>query len=402
MRYAHWLLLPLGMAACGDPGFEDLQGSARLALDQPDFGEPLAGLTDEQRDAFDEGLEEFSQVEGPADGLGPVFNGRSCAECHAQPALGGSSAVLETRFGALSGGRFDALLSLGGSLIQTFGLETVSPTCAVRRISGETVPASATLVAKRRSTALFGLGLVDNVPDATLRALASAQAGDPDGVSGRVHLVLDVATGQMRVGKLGWKAQVATVAQFAADAYLNELGVTSPLFPDELCPQGNCALRLCDLVRDPDDDGEDVNAFASFMSLLAPPPSARPTGQEQAGENSFHQIGCATCHVAELKTGASTVAALNQVTFHPYSDFLLHDMGALGDGIAQGDAAQREMRTSPLWGVSHQPSLLHDGRTTTLEGAILAHDGEAKKARDRFAQLASHQREKIVAFLQTL
>ena len=90
------------------------------------------------------------------------------------------------------------------------------------------------------------------------------------------------------------------------------------------------------------------------------------------------------------------------MTFHPYSDFLLHDMGALGDGIAQGDAAQREMRTSPLWGVSHQPSLLHDGRTTTLEGAILAHDGEAKKARDRFAQLASHQREKIVAFLQTL
>ncbi len=150
-----------------------------------------------------------------------------------------------------------------------------------------------------------------------------------------------------------------------------------------------------------DTDGG-VGKFADFMTFLAPPPAHAFTLVALAGGIEFAALGCATCHVATLTTGPNATVALDRVTFHPYSDFLLHDMGSLGDGIAQGSAGPRVMRTAPLWGVSSQPIYLHDGRAHTLEEAILAHDGEASAARKRYAKLNPLERQALLAFLNSL
>ncbi|HYT31457.1 MAG TPA: di-heme oxidoredictase family protein, partial [Thermoanaerobaculia bacterium] len=142
--------------------------------------------------------------------------------------------------------------------------------------------------------------------------------------------------------------------------------------------------------------------FADFMTLLAPPPRGPITVAAILGEHQFSRIGCASCHTPTLITGPSPVTALHYVAFHPYSDFLLHDMGSLGDGITQNRATGRLMRTAPLWGVRKETSLLHDGRSATLEQAIAAHDGQGKKARDRFLKLSAFERSQLIAFLNSL
>src|SRR5262249_43235527 len=162
--------------------------------------------------------------------------------------------------------------------------------------------------------------------------------------------------------------QQGSLLSFSGDAYLNEMGITTPMFPDENCPQGNCALLAANPApNNPnDEDNDDLEAFTDFMTFLAPPPPVPLSNSARSGANTFTAIGCANCHRPALQTGPSTIAALNHVTFFPYSDFLLHDMGSLGDGIAQGSAGQREMRTAPLWGVRVMTRFLHDGSATTL------------------------------------
>jgi CxxC motif-containing protein (DUF1111 family) len=266
-------------------------------------------------------------------------------------------------------------------------------------------------VARRRATPLFGLGLVNAVPDAALVALASAEARRQPETAGRPNMVLDITTGGPAIGKFGWKSQMPNLLQFSADAYRNEMGITTPLAPDENCPQGDCALLACDPVPGVDDDLEDVDLFTDFMSFLAPPPqqpdggSSRDSSRRRRwspGSRLFDQIGCASCHVRSLNTGESDVAALRFRTFQPYSDFLLHDMGGLGDGIEQGQATGAEMRTAPLWGLRLFTTFLHDGRATTVEDAILAHDGQGRAARNRFAALPADEKEQLLAFLRTL
>ena len=200
-------------------------------------------------------------------------------------------------------------------------------------------------------------------------------------------MVTDVVTGRLAVGKFGWKAQVPTLLNFSGDAYLNEMGITSAAFPTENCPQGDCSLLTCDPVPDPEDDGEDIVLFHDFMRLLGPPPAPQLGRAEKAGSRLFDEIGCASCHVRTLATGPNPVAALRFRTFQPYSDFLLHDMGSLGDGVSQGLARGREMRTAPLWGLRVVTTFLHDGRAPTIADAILAHDGQGRAARNRFASL---------------
>jgi CxxC motif-containing protein (DUF1111 family) len=196
---------------------------------------------------------------------------------------------------------------------------------------------------------------------------------------------------------------VASLATFSGDAYINEMGITNPVFPAENCPQGDCSLlAACDTVPELEDGGADVVAFTDFMTLLAPPPAPTLTATARAGQNHFEHIGCNDCHVESLKTGASAVAALDHATFQPYSDFLLHDMGALGDGIVQNGAGGRDMRTAPLWGLSRQPRFLHDGRATTLTAAIAAHDGQAAGARNRFAALSAPEQAQLIDFLNAL
>ncbi len=363
-------------------------------------GEPLRGLTAEQREAFDEGHEDFVEEEDVIGGLGPLFNERSCVECHNVPAAGGGSARLVTRFARRTGAIFDPLTTLGGSLVQdqAIGPADGSP----HAFRPEVVPPQATVVVKRRSTPLFGLGLVDATPDATFIALAQAQLARGDGTAGRAPLVDNFRAGMKTVGRFGWKGQVPTLLQFSGDAYLNELGVTSADFPNESCPQGNCAELAFNPAPGINDDGHGVAALAAFMATLAPPPRGRTTRDTAAGEDLFTRIGCAGCHVPSLRTGSHPIRALDQTTYQPYSDFLLHDMGALGDGLEMGAATGNEMRTAPLWGLRFVTTFLHDGRATTLDQAILAHDGQGRAARNRFAALPADQKAKLLAFLRSL
>jgi CxxC motif-containing protein (DUF1111 family) len=361
------------------------------------FGDPVAGLSPTELMRFDEGKDEFEEEETPDDGLGPVFNATSCAACHSSPAVGGDSNILETRFGTLVGNKFDPMLNAGGSLIQTEGIDRK------HGCRGEIVPAEATIVAQRKSTPLFGLGLVDHVPDATLQQLARDQRRIAPGIAGRASIVVDAASGSTRVGRFGWKAQVATLMTFSADAYLNEMGITSPIFPTENAPGGDtAAIEPCDRVAGLEDDGSGVAAFADFMTMLAPPPRDVITAGAARGAVVFERIGCAFCHVPQLTTGSSAIAALKKVTFAPFSDFLLHDMGALGDGIEQGQASGREMRTAPLWGLGVRSRFLHDARASTLDEAIGEHAGQGTAARQAFEALSKADATDLIAFLRSL
>lgn len=365
----------------------------------PDFGQPLAGLDADTLERFEEGLEEFSEVETPEQGLGPVFNDVSCASCHLTPAVGGGSEILETRFGRMGAdGKFDGMPEFGGSLIQKNGIGLAD----ICEYLAENVPNEATIFADRRTTPLFGLGLVDATPDTTFYALAAAQKFHPDGIRGVVSVVPEIATGKNAVGKFGWKAQVPSLFQFSGDAYLNEMGVTSPEFPNENCPGGDCDSLSCNPMPGLNDDGSGVDGFAEFMTFLAPPPRGPINAAVVSGDLIFRGLGCAGCHQPSLRTGSSPVPALNKVSYSPYSDFLLHDMGGLGDGITQNKATGKWMRTAPLWGLRKITRYLHDGRATTYSQAILAHDGQGRKARDRFVALPNWQKNLLYAFLGSL
>ena len=392
--------------------FVDLTGSSELSSTGVNLGDPLPGLGAHELELFQEGRTHFMDEEGIADGLGPVFNEASCVACHltAGSAVGGSNGRLETRFGRVNfRGKFDALATQGGSLLQDHAIgrqpsrDPANPN-SFFVFNADSVPRQANVVAQRRTTPLFGLGLVDAVPDAEIRSIAANQRISAPFVAGTVAVVTDLTTGKPAVGKFGWKNGNPTLLQFSADAYLNEMGITSPLFPNENCPEGDCTMMAQFNPRPDlnDADGADVIAFTNFMTFLAPPPRGAQTFATVRGEAVFETIGCAVCHVATLVTGANAVPALHRKVFHPYSDFLLHDMGRLGDGIAQGAAGRREMRTAPLWGVSASSTFLHDGRAMTITEAILAHDGQGRFARERFARLDGRSRAQLLAFLDSL
>ena len=205
----------------------------------PSFGDPLPGLTSDLRARFNAGKTGFREVETVADGIGPVFNNVSCVACHSTPATGGGSTLVETRFGRMVNGQFDPMTEFGGSLIQTQGIGLFNGVNFV----GETVPHQATIVAGRRTTPLFGLGLFNAaVPDATFEQLATLEQHHIRLRQRGVNMVTDQATGEQIAGRFGWKCQQGSLFSFSGDAYLNEMGVTTPLDPTENCPQGNCAL----------------------------------------------------------------------------------------------------------------------------------------------------------------
>ena len=364
----------------------------------PQFGDPLAGLSTDELAAFTGGRDEFEAVETVAGGLGPIFNDSSCVACHSAGGTGGASNQKVTRFGRSVGGVFSPLDHLGGSLLQARAIDP-----AVQ----EHVPAEANVVAQRLATPLFGAGLIEAIPDAEIEL--NARRPQPDGVRGRALKITDVASGQPRVGRFGWKAQQATLLSFAGDAYLNEMGVTSRLFPTENAPNGNQALLArYDKVPDVEDSVDpatgqsDIDHAAAFMRLLAPPPPVRATAASLAGGKLFEQARCSACHQPVMLTGPSPVRALAYQPVRLYSDLLLHDMGALGDGIEQDGAKAREMRTAPLWGLRARPAFLHDGRALSVGQAILLHDGAAARSRDRFKALKPAEQLQLLAFLQTL
>ncbi len=362
------------------------------------FGGPLAGLTRDLIDAFNAGRVEFTNVEVPEGGLGPIFNGRSCVECHSSGAVGGASNIRVTRFGRTVDGVFDDLAALGGSLLQRF---------AINPALQEVIPHEANVIAQRESTPLFGLGLIEAIPDGAI--LQNAATLRADGIGGRAAIVTDIVTGQPRVGRFGWKAQQATLLAFSADAYVNEMGITNRFFPKENAPNGNEAL-LARFKRtsDPEDEVDpftgkgDIDAVADFMRFLAAPSRLAMTPQAAVGESLFAQIGCASCHTPNLRTGPNPIAALDRKNVGLYSDLLLHDMGSLNDGIAQAGAGAREMKTPPLWGLRASAPYLHDGRATTVDAAIRAHDGEGTVSRDRYVRMTPQLRQNLLDFLGTL
>jgi CxxC motif-containing protein (DUF1111 family) len=365
----------------------------------PQFGDPLPGLSRDLLSRFQAGKVVFEKTFDVPGGLGPVFNDTSCVNCHDQGAVGGGDNRLETHFGQVTNGVFNPLTALGGQLIQEQGIGMFNGVTFV----GEFVPPQANVVAQRRTNPLFGLGLVDAVPDQTLQDLAQLEQVLAPNTAGRVNVVLDVPSGQQHVGRFGWKCQIATLLDFNGNAFNNEMGITNPFFPVENAPQGNTALLAANpALSNPNQPVLPVMQSTDFTSMLAPPPQLALTRKSRAGAALFRQIGCADCHVPALQTGPNAIAALDQVTFFPYSDFLLHDMGSLNDGITQCGASGQEMRTAPLWGARIRTSFLHDGRADTLQDAILAHDGQGLAARSRFAQLNSREQAEILAFINSL
>jgi CxxC motif-containing protein (DUF1111 family) len=270
------------------------------------------------------------------------------------------------------------------------------------------IPNQATIVARRAPIPLFGAGLVEAIPDETLIALEDPFDRDRDGVSGRAGLVRDIDTGITRVGRFGWKAQHATLITFGADAYRNEMGITNDLFPTEVAfgirPE---QIRLCDPIPDPEDVRDrrtgrrGIDNFAAFMRFLAPLPRGPIGPAEQAGEQVFASIGCAACHTPALRTGPSSRPYFNNVLVPLFSDLLLHDVGT-GDGIPQGAATDREIRTPALWGLRFRRPLLHDGSAVTIEDAIRRHGEEAERARRGFEQLDAGALQALMAFLRSL
>ena len=346
---------------------------------QPASGQPLDGLTAAQLQAF----ADFGRVWDNPDGLGPIFNQVSCANCHNNP-VGGSGSTKVTRFGYDDGSGFDPLTALGGSLLQQGAIDPAAQ---------ESIPAAANITARRVTPSALGLGLIEAIADADIAANESSPPGGV--VSGRVHWVqpLEDPTGPLRAGRMGWKAQIATVLSFSADAAQNELGLTNRLLPNENAPNGNLALLAqYDNVPDPE-DGPDANGLHAidrlthFQRYLAPPPQTPRTGT--TGEAIFTSVGCADCHVAEWTTSADPTleAALRGKVIRPYSDFLLHDMGLAADFIGDGQASGQEIRTPSLWGMRTRDPLWHDGRIVggTLHSRVLGPGGVI----DQHAQFGS-------------
>jgi CxxC motif-containing protein (DUF1111 family) len=395
MKHPFWMALGLWALVTG----LDIDGQTQEAAPLP--GGPLRGITAVEFGEFRLGLDDFTEVESAEEGLGPAFNGTSCAVCHSVPAIGGGGVILEVRAGYRDlSGRARGLNAAGDTLIHMLSIPTHS--CQPQ------IPDDVSVVARRAPIPLFGAGLVEAIPDEALLALEDPDDRNRDGVSGRAAMVIDVATGTRRAGRFGWKAQHATLLAFGADAYRNEMGITNDLFPNESAfGISGTQMRSCDPIPDPEDRPDPatrrrgIDNFESFMKFLAPVPRARVDADMLAGERTFAAIGCAGCHVPSLTTGPSANPLFDRRPVSLFSDLLLHDIGT-GDGIEQAAAAAAEIRTPALWGLRFRRPLLHDGSAATIPDAILRHRGEAEMARRGFEGLSPEDRGSLLAFLRSL
>jgi CxxC motif-containing protein (DUF1111 family) len=415
----------LGTVGCGGDIVDD-SNSAQSAV----LGDRVAGISSAD---FAEAADAFGTIEGTADGLGPIFNDRGCGACHSNGAMGGAGEQIERRFGRFVNGAFDPLAGAGGSLRQLFTLGNWKAGC---NVALEREPSTATVHnVGRLTTPLFGLGLVDAMPDSFFDGLAAAEPAAVRGIVNRVATVFPnprdagQAVGRTRVGRFGWKAGVPNLVQFSADAYVNEMGITTQscvrgtsitAFATESAPNGVPVAAGCDDEIPGTDEPvgscaggltevqEDVGLFANFMTFLAPPP--RDFSDQISitrGQPIFTQIGCNGCHVTTtFRTPGTTPNGVQaNFNFNPFSDFLVHDMGTLGDQIGNaGDslAVTRRMRTAPLWGIRFRNHLLHDGRTSDIPTAVRAHDGQGAAARNAFNALSSDNQHNVVQFVRSL
>jgi CxxC motif-containing protein (DUF1111 family) len=433
------------------------------------FGQPMPGMTGKDQRTFAVGNSFFRDnwVTAPSstearDGLGPIFNAQSCSTCHfedgrAQPPEGPDDpqrglllrlSVPNPSRGAtpdddpvphpvygdqLQDRSIDGVPAEGTVVITTtdetgeYGDGTTytlaEPHYDVVGPDGRSVLGDDVMVSPRIAPAMFGVGLLEGVPDDTLLDLEDPHDADHDGISGRVRRVPDPARSgadtagdtdpdDMLIGRFGWKGGAPSVKAQTAGAFAGDIGITSSLHRDQPCSDASeeAACRTAPGGGDPEVSDERLDQVTFYARTLAVP-ARRDVGKTQTddGEQLFDDIGCASCHVESLETGPSDIPALDRQKIRPYTDLLLHDMGPdLADNRPEGDASGTEWRTPPLWGVglvetvNGHTRFLHDGRARNLEEAILWHGGEAEAARKRFADLPERDRRALLAFLESL
>jgi CxxC motif-containing protein (DUF1111 family) len=406
------------------------------------FDNQTNGFVDQATHASDQ--TSFEAVLQVPEGLGPLYNAQSCRECHQNPTSGGQSQMTELRVGHLDpAGHFrnpEIPIADGAEIIKGRSLvndRAICPNAAFPNTQiQERVPESETVRTLRTSLNLLGDGFVEALADETFFDIARSQCKTSKGkICGQVlYVPILEAPGKTAVGRFGWKDQHASLLSFAGDAYLNEMGITNKLFPTEV-------TLLCNTVKEPNDvpgaNGlEHIDEFARFIRATKAPArdaQAAQTPSAQLGELLFNRIGCSTCHVPTLTTApAGTVidggtltipAALGGETIHPYSDFLLHDVGT-GDGIIMSTTehygrtftperwpsfavldllrTQNKLRTPPLWGLRLRSRLMHDGASLTFRDAILRHQGEAARVTQQFTRLKPKDQQALFDFLRSL
>ena len=357
-------------------------------------GDPLRGLTREQRDRFARGKAVFERTFKPETGLGPLFNSTSCGECHENPKTGGRGDEVEVHATAFRAKVCDPLVQEGGFVIQEHTTPALKQALGIDQ---EPFPPSATARAMRTTVTVFARGLLDLVPEADILAYADPDDRNHDGISGRPNRSVDG-----RLGRFGRKAFVPTLAEFNAGAFVAEMGITNPAQPTEENIGGKPIPPGVDPVPDPEITQAALDSTDDFVRFLARPTLAKLGRKGRHGRHLFAEIGCAACHVPTLRTGPSPIHALDRKEFPAYTDLLLHDMGPELADICLGRATPSEFRTEPLIDLRDAKNFLHDGRATTLEQAIAAHGGEGSGARDRFGALAPAERSALIAFLESL
>lgn len=430
----------------------------------PGAGTPLKGLTADESAFFLDGQARFAEIEvvakGSNNGLGPRFNSNQCFSCHSQPNIGGSSpaknplpdvAVLngaknavpwfivpngpirEARFKKSSGnadGEVHDLFVITG--------RTDAPGCNIAQF--DFLPAGNPLTGQggnpniifRIPTPVFGAGLIEAIPDSAILANIRSNSAQKSalGISGHANSHLsgnvNLSANDGTITRFGWKAQNKSLLMFAAEAYNVEMGISNQLFPQERDETPGCLFTATpndtlNFTPAPTTTGSsstavisDIEAFADFMRMLAPPTPAPFTPASENGRAAFEKIGCVHCHTPSFTTGAMIASgssttpsvALSNQPVNLFSDLLVHHMGkGLADGITQGGAGPDEFRTAPLWGIGQRVFFLHDGRTSNLVDAIRAHKGEgseANKVIENFNTLKTEEQQAIIDFLRSL
>lgn len=417
-------------------------------------GAPYTTLDDNEKTIFQDGMEDFMEIDSvsgtvPGEagaGLGPTFNGNSCAQCHSQPGVGGSSPGLKSPQNPTPNPQVGlATLDNAGNTVPSFitadgpvrearfvrnpdgsadggvhGLYTIKGRtdangCNLAQTDFATQVAHRN-VSFRIPTPTFGLGLVEMTPDSTLQANLAANRGAKSalGISGKLNTSGNDGT----VTRFGWKAQNKSLVIFAAEAYNVEQGVSNEGFINERSAVDGCVYNgapedATKLVNDnggttgtAGDMSSDMVNFAAFMRFLAPPTQAPLSSSANNGSSLFSSVGCALCHSTTLTTGKARSTSMSSVTYHPYSDFAVHNMGqGLADGVSQGAAGPDEFRTAPLWGLGQRLFFLHDGRTSDLLQAIQQHSSRGSEANgvvSRFNRLSRSQQQDLLNFLRSL
>ncbi len=412
-------------------------------------GSPLPGLTSAQMAYFLAGQEEFAAAESVTEGLGPRMNLDSCAGCHAFPAIGGTSPALnpQVAFASQNGGldHLPSFLTANGPVREARFVRNPDGTadggvhdiftitgrvgatgCSLTQPDFDTQLAQGNVIF-RIPTPAFGAGLLEAIPDWAILANASQNAASNGALGVRGHANFQVSgrtmSGQTNnngndgtIARFGWKAQNKSLLLFSGEAYNVEMGISNELFQTERDETSSCQFATVpnDTTRTDAvstvDSLSDMEKFAIFMRFLAPPaPSVdSPGGAASIGKGSafFTSVGCALCHTPSFSTGSTAVAPLRNQKVNVFSDLLVHNMGVgLADGVSQGQAGPQEFRSAPLWGLGQRLFFLHDGRTTDLLAAILAHESTGSEANGvikNFRSLNANQKQDLLNFLRSL